>query len=84
MTNVDSFRTFDDASGAPAVITVDGFSFAFDLLGEVTMHLISKGRSPSKRVVALASWKYGELVKGLSEKYRAENKAMYSSEASYV
>lgn len=84
MTTVYSFRTFDDASGAPAVINVDGFSFAFDLIGEVTMHLISKGRSPSKRVVALATWKYEQLIKGLSDKYRAENKAMYSSEASYV
>lgn len=86
MTTVESFRSMDDASGAPAIITVDGFSFAFDCLGSpTTAHLISRSsRSPSKRIVALATWKYGELLKSLSDKWHAENRAMYSSAASYV
>ncbi len=86
MTNVDSFKSFEDASGAPAVITVDGFTFAFDCLGAPThAHLISRSsRSPSKRVVSLAAFMYRKLVEGLTEEWRAANRAMYSEGAHYV
>jgi hypothetical protein len=82
---VESFRVFEDASGAPAVITVDGFSFSFDCLGGRTDgHLITKSnRSPSKRAVSLAAWKYAELCKDLSAEWQAANLAMYSDAPSY-
>lgn len=85
MMNVDSFKSFEDASGAPAVITVDGFSFSFDCLGRATTgHLITRtSRSPSKRVVSLAAWKYGELLKGLSAEWHTANRALYSDEPHY-
>ncbi len=86
MTNVESFKSFEDASGAPAVITVDGFSFSFDCLGAPTAgHLITRtSRSPSKRVVALAAWKYGELVRGLGDEWQRANRAMYPETAHCV
>lgn len=86
MTNVDSFKSFEDSSGAPAVITVDGFSFSFDCLGGATAgHLLTRtSRSPSKRVVSLAAWKYGELLKGLSAEWHAANRAMYSDAPRYT
>ncbi len=85
MINVDSFKSFEDSSGAPAVITVDGFSFSFDCLGGATSpHLLTRSnRSPSKRVVALAVWKYGELIKALGDAWHAANQAMYSAEPTY-
>ncbi len=82
---VESFRPLEDASGAPAVITVCGFSFAFDCLGIPVSHLIStSGRSPTKRVVAIATWKYRELLRTPSAKWHEENVAMYSTETGYV
>jgi hypothetical protein len=86
MINVESFKSFEDASGAPAVITVDGWSFSFDCLGQATDgHLITRSnRAPTKRVAALAAWKYGELLKGLSDAWHAANRAMYSDEPRYA
>lgn len=85
--DVESFKSFPDASGAPAVIRVEGFSFSFDCLGEPTSgHLLnqSSGRSPSKRIVALAAWKYGELIKALSSEWHAANKAMYTETTEHI
>ncbi len=85
-TFAESFKTFVDASGAPAVIEVQGFFFSFDCLGGPTdPHLLNTtNRSPSKRVVALAAWKYHQLLEGLTPEWHAANRAMYTEDPTYT
>jgi hypothetical protein len=72
-------RVFEDYSGAPAVVTVDGFSFSFDRIGVTCCNLLTAGgRSPSKRVVALAEWRYAEYLKTLPAGWLGANAALYS------
>ncbi len=54
MTTIESFRLMPDASGAPAVVNVDGYVYAFDFLGEVKCNLIkpSWGSRTSSAVAA--------------------------------
>lgn len=80
MTNaaIRNAETFADCSGAPAVVSVDGFDFACDLVGEIRVRALgSGGRKPSKRVIALAHWRYSKFIETLPPGYVEANKAMY-------
>lgn len=78
MINVKSFQTYPDASGAPAVIVVDGWMFRMDCPGEPTCDLLTQsGGKPSKKTIALAKWKYSKLLADLGDDWRARNRAMY-------
>ena len=60
---ISGTETFPDASGAPAVVTVEGYSFSFELLGEIRQRLITvSNRKPSAKVIGLAAWKYSEYL----------------------
>lgn len=37
---VESFQVFSDGSGAPAVVSYNGYAFAFDFLGEIKCNLV--------------------------------------------
>ncbi len=83
--NVESFKVFPDFSGAPAVIEVNGFRFAFDQLGKTVCNGLNQGgRSPSKRVVAIAEWRYALLMRELPVGWLDGNRALYADEPHYV
>lgn len=83
---VRSLEVMGDASGAPAVITCDGFAFAFDMLGEVTLRLIgstSRGtRIQSKIARDLCTHAYVTLLeKQVDATWREANIRMYDDDA---
>lgn len=69
---------FEDFSGAPAIVVVDGFSFAFDRVGHTICNCLNgSGRSPSARVLALARLRYAQFLATLPEGWLTENEACY-------
>jgi hypothetical protein len=76
---------YEDGSGAPAMVTVEGWTFALDYLGEVKCRLVtvSASRKPPKWA---ASWAQNTYRIALQDKVSAEwfekNHAMYAEEAS--
>jgi hypothetical protein len=77
----DTIRVFEDASGAPAVIHSNGYTFAMDCLGRTTCNLIGDAkRSPAARKLAatLARWRYERLLHAATtEEWREANRVMY-------
>lgn len=76
---VESFTVYPDFSGAPAVIMVDGFRFAFDQIGKTTCNNLYKGsgRGPSKRTIAAAEWRYALLMRELPVGWLDGNRKLY-------
>lgn len=74
-------QTFEDASGAPAVVVVDGFTFACDLLGRITINPVMArnggGRIPAKARNG-AEWLYKKWLATLPADYIARNAAFYA------
>jgi hypothetical protein len=77
-------RIFEDSSGAPAVIHVDGMIFTFDFLrGEIAAPRLVQNRSESlrasKRAVGIARSEYvREIVSKLSPEWIEANRALYA------
>lgn len=82
---VISHTVFADFSGAPAVIAVDGFKFSFDQIGKMVCHCLNQGgRSPSKRIVAIAEWRYALLMRELPAGWLDGNRALYTDTPHHV
>jgi hypothetical protein len=78
---IQSFTTYEDFSGAPAVISYGRHTFAFDLLGEVKCNLLKPvygSRVESKIALDVCSKAYRELLATLPAEYRRGNEVMYS------
>lgn len=69
---------YSDGSGAPAIVSYEGYRFAMDYLGEIRLTNLASGR-PSKRVTAAARLAYSnELRKRAGSDWFAVNSAMYA------
>jgi hypothetical protein len=70
---------YSDASGAPALVTVDGVRFAVDWLGEIRMNGTGTGRKPNKRQAAIAERAYrAALIARVDASWIEENRRMYA------
>ena len=82
MANIRYFRTYEDASGAPAVIESHGYVFALDLLGTITTNLVPGGNEVADwqydQALAAARAEYDALLAKLPRNYRERNRAMYA------
>lgn len=83
MATIRSMTVYPDASGAPAVVEHDGFSFSFDMLGEMKWNAID-GRShgflrPAReRAIAACRSLYAkELASRVDADWISRNAAMY-------
>lgn len=78
-------RVFSDASGAPAVIAHDGYAFAFDMLGRVTVSCIRPlfgTRISCERAKDLCEREYAKLIaERVDAEWLARNAAMYADVA---
>ena len=77
--NIDN--VYEDGSGAPAVIEVQGWKWACDFLGEVKCRLItqSSSRKPPKWMADYVRHAYlDELTLRVSQEWLALNRKMYS------
>ena len=82
MTNVTNIRIFDDASGASALVSVDGMLFSCDYLGEPKINLVqdrSYSTRASKKAFGFARAAYmGEVVAKLTPEWLARNAEWYA------
>lgn len=81
--NVKSFTAYTDGSGAPAVIEVTGYTYAFDFLAETKCNLIGSptlgSRMASEGAVRRARDAYVKLVRSLlTREWFALNAEMYA------
>lgn len=69
-----------DSSGAPPVVNVDGWLFAFDILGKIHCSCINGGSSRIGRsVLAIAKSRYkAALLQAVDSAWLQKNKEMYS------
>jgi hypothetical protein len=81
--SVKHIRTFEDASGAPAVVSYGPYTFAVDTLGDVRLTLISPvygSRVESKIAASAARRAYlAERDTLVSGTWLAANRTMYQS-----
>jgi hypothetical protein len=84
----ESFKTFPDASGAPAVLRCGPFIFACDLLGSATLNLIKPvagSRTESKIAAQRVRAAYAKLVEGATDAaWRVANAALYADASKAV
>lgn len=76
-------EVFADSSGAPAMLRRDGFHFACDFVGEVSVRCISSGsaRKPSRKTVRIVTWRFEQLLQAhTTEAWRAASAELYSVE----
>ena len=74
-------RVFEDGSGAPAVVSVRGWTYACDFLGDVTCALITEcsSRRPPKWAAKAAREQYlAELRSRAPANWFDANRAMYA------
>lgn len=83
--NVRSFMAYTDGSGAPAVIEVTGYTYAFDFLGETKCNLIGSpnvgSRMASEGAARRARDAYVRLVRSLMTRAWFELNARLYAEA---
>lgn len=70
-------KVYSDGSGAPAVVTVGGATFACDFLGDVRCRLVSHRKPPRWAPVAARRAYLDELGKRASADWFEKNRAMY-------
>jgi hypothetical protein len=74
-------RVYEDASGAPAILRYDGFTFAFDCVGKVSGRQIaplSGAYSSAKRAYSACERTYFELLADQTdEQWHERNRALY-------
>ena len=77
--NVESIRVFDDASGAPAVVSYGAYRFAFDTLGEVKANLLRPvyGSRVANRVALDVCTRAYLSARGVSLEWLERNARMY-------
>ena len=78
-----NIAAFTDGSGAPAMVSVRGWTFQLDYLGEVTCSLatVSSSRKPPKWAAEWARKAYlAELTAAVTPEWFVANRAMYSAE----
>jgi hypothetical protein len=78
--NVRSFEIMSDASGAPSVLAYDGFTFVFDMLGELKLRLIggTGSRTASKIARDVCTHAYVTLLEQrVDVAWREANVRMY-------
>lgn len=85
-TTVHSFRVLSDASGAPAVISRNGFKWAFDLVGRdnITRTGLAVGglSGPRQAALAICTARYrAELAGRVDAAWLATNATMYAEAA---
>jgi hypothetical protein len=75
-------RIFDDASGAPAVLSYDGYTFACDMLGEFKMNCVaprSGSRLASKIAALICRASYHSLLAtAVTEEWLERNRSLYA------
>lgn len=76
-----------DASGAPAVLRCDAWTFAADYLGTLRMRLISGPgghvtRPERVRAIHACERAYLQRVRSFGDEWLARNRAMYAGEVS--
>lgn len=78
-----TITVYPDASGAPALLTYNGFTFAYDMLGKVTRnrtsHVHGKERRQARAIaISTLDKAYDELLKKHADAdWLARNKKMY-------
>lgn len=79
---IQHFTVQDDASGAPAVIKFEGFTFALDFLGHMKCNLISKtNKVPSAVIISAVKRAYmARLEKEIDATWKYNNAIMYSND----
>jgi hypothetical protein len=75
-------RVFEDASGAPAVLTYKGYMYACDFLGEAKFNLIGYpkmgSRTESKIAARECRFAYVQmLLAATTQEWRERSKALY-------
>jgi hypothetical protein len=77
---IEGLQVFDDVSGVTAVVRCNGFSFAYNLIGEVRCTLIGGSGTRRQRLVAqsIADRAFQRAIATLSPEWLAANKAMYA------
>lgn len=78
-----TFEVYPDASGAPAVLSYNGFKFSFDMLGQVKSnrlgHVSGKERATARKAaISVLEKAYQELLKKHTDsEWMDNNKKMY-------
>jgi hypothetical protein len=74
-------RVYEDASGAPALLRYDGYTFAFDCVGKVSGRRIAPlngSASGARRAYAACERAYFELLEDQTDEgWHARNRALY-------
>lgn len=71
---------FEDGSGAPGTVFVDGVLFALDFLGELRCVSLDCRKRVTKKQVSIAKWAYlAELKRRADASWFELNSKMYTS-----
>jgi len=75
-----AIEVYSDGSGAPMTVTVGGYLFACDCLGEIRIQCVtSSSRKPSRKAVNMARWLYAKTLNAhVDAAWLALNAAMYA------